>query len=1609
MHKHLLLFLLILWGGSGLLFGQDLTFTTYDFTDGTVAANGETSDGVVKLGGTYAQHGDKYGLNLKADGQISVAVQGSATIRFLGSVHSGLEMTGTAETTGDLGVQSTRVENDLQDTYAFTYAGPATTLVFTLATGEGNDLYLPSLDVIPAQPGMDFSEPDAEIVYYFDFRDGSIVPTDTEGQSDLQAGLLDLRVGTQNAYGFNGAQHGVALKPGNQVEVAVAGNSLLRLGGSIYSNGMIEASSTTGSFEVDAMSATASGNYGNDGATLDFLYVGEAGTVTFDFTGTTYLPYLEIVPLTYAVTLAEWVAKAGTVTVNGVDINLQSGADATVVTAVTVSEGTVISSTAEMATVLIDLGGEPLANYTPTFSGDVAGVAVQGDSLLVTYTDETTDPTDYVVVVRDASQVPEAEPGKTYTYNFANGTVLPQISYQELRYTTFVSEDGLLTIRSNTETEAQQFGYHDASHGGVFFPGNSFSITVAGNALITFLVDTYGSAEGATFAFRNADGDLLGSIAAENIGDEDGFPSTFAYTGPATTLTATLMSDEFPTAEVYIHGLSVQNEDIVVTEAGKADVWDFGAAQLDAGAYVNKLDAATINAWYDPSIEEGTSGHVLPDFTTPGLSFIGGGNDRLRTTNTALTRYDENISSAGDYTGRIYVNSAGAVGRYLSLTLNADDEVTLAVKTDAGGTINFEYAPDPAAQTDMVPMGSDLTEMTFTAQRAGIYHIFDTQGKPSYYRVTRTPATYVSLSGSIDVSNAEGLSEGYGVQFTNEAGKVFTADVSDDEYTVELPAGKTYELSLSGANGYVIGSTTSIAVTEETTELDITIVGVELYTVSGSIEGLGDLPMDFELLFTPDTSARTVYQPQPVVNVTEATYTVALEAGTLYLISALGVNDFSPENDSLTIAGDTTVNLRFTAKPTYAVALTVDGLTEAQKDDLQLTFTNTDEEGYTYTFSDLSAVMLRSGSYRIDYSGLDAYPVELAPTSRLTVADGDTSKMLSFVPVHLWSFADREITQANSAYRGLLFTGGVSNEVGKGHLVAAPGATIRVPVNPGEVVKVSYYYYANLSIEGGATFGTESGSTSLVEDTTYAYTGDAAGYVTLTVGGDASTYLTEIETYPMVEYSAMLRVGTDKDYQTINDALAAVRRMEREAGERVTVMIDPGNYEEMLVIDMPELTLSNATVDGPGIGLLNQGVDIAENAVRITSYYGHGYDYYSMGTDQKYDADALRVNRENGFLGYENVGAGTTNGSYWNATVVVTADDFVAEHIIFENSFNQYISRKESEDIVVMWDSGSRGERPTNYGNTDVQDRSYVERAAAIAVAEGADRMVLDECRVVGRQDSFFGGRGSRVVAFRGSMMGAVDYLFGGMTAVFYESDLAMNVSDASNDRSYLTAAQQSEPRGYLMYECTVTSAAPGTESASTYRAKPGYFGRPWEATTSEVVFYNTTIETSDYPGEIGESLILPLGWQNTLGGESEMMYEYGTVELSGVDNSDTRADWATVLEQPVLNDGTDITPYNFTKGDDGWDPLPALIAENPTSLPGQQPESEVVLYGAGNRLYVTNVTSNTRLRVYDLQGKLLRAMDVDTDRNFPLPNGLWIVVADDHDGRRVGKVYTRN
>lgn len=1171
----------------------------------------------------------------------------------------------------------------------------------------------------------------------------------------------------------------------------------------------------------------------------------------------------------------------------------------------------------------------------------------------------------------------------TTTYNFRDGS-------------TFAESGGALTSTTSPDgklrSQAATTQFHGTTYGVVFKNANSLELDVdSGSTTVTFLgsVHSSGTMHGGTTAGASD----LGSADVKTTIDKTGTYS-FTYVGGATTLYFT-----FDGSNAYTPQLEVEHTVVTVT---KTDVWDFGAEQLDTFLYNNMLDEAAINAWY-PGVAPGTTGENVPEIFDAGpLNWTGkASSDRLRTTNTNLTRYDENTNGVSGYTGRLYQNGASSsTQRVWSIDLDEDDEVTFMMIAQNGvGEFHFENTT-AGDQDDVVTVGATIQEVNFVAKSAGTFKMYDPVDKPSFYRIYRKPAEYVNVTVTIDEAAAAGIPAGYALEFTNtETGKVFSEVVSTGSCNIDLPIGHAYDLSLGGANGYVIASGLTFNADATTTTHDVTVAKVDLFNLSGVINGLPDLT-NLTLAYEPDASVNTVYQPTVTINEVASTYSVDLEAGVAYTIIANGVDDYDMAVNTITITADQVEDIDFSAKPLYAVDVNTPDLDTAQHTALELTFTNLNDSSYSYSFTDVDAVALRDGVYTVSYSGLDEYALELALTANLTVNGADTSIHLTFNPVSNWSFDDKDILTSDTHYKGLVISG-VKNEVAKGHLVAGNTNTVEVPMNPGDKMIVSYYYQANFDIEGGTPVIGNSNSTSLIERVEYVYPEATAGTVTLNVLG--TTYFTNIEVTPAVAFTDTITVGSGKDYLTINEALAAIAEMDRPNDERVTVLIDPGNYEEMLVINVKNVTLKNASAS-PSIAILNKGVDIDANAVRITSYYGQKYNFYSQGTDNKWSAEALAVNKANGYTNYENKEGAGGGSSYWNATVVVAADGFTAEDIILENSFNQYISFKESQDVVEAKNTASEPVRPTDYGNTDVQDRSkgYVTQAAAIGIANNTDKVTLNNCRVIGRQDSFYGGVGSRVVVYKGAMMGAVDYIFGGMSAVFYQTDFVLNTSDYSSDAAYITAAQQDGGRGYLMYQCHVKSTIPGVETASQHGSKPGYFGRPWKANTSEVVFRETTIDESTYPGSEGLSLIHPVGWTNSLGGESDQMYEYGTVEMASVDNSGSRVSWSTELDTPILKDGTEALPEEFTKGNDGWNPIEVLVLDviHPT-----EKTNEVLVKGYNGRVYISNVKSHTKIEVYSMTGAVVKTLSADTDLSIQINSGIYIIKVKDADGDKVVKV----
>lgn len=1194
------------------------------------------------------------------------------------------------------------------------------------------------------------------------------------------------------------------------------------------------------------------------------------------------------------------------------------------------------------------------------------------------------------------------------TWDFTAATADDYNSSTKYFNSTYKATDG------ESEMALTDFKYHGSSYGGQTSGAANMKFAVSGPTYVSVYV-SYNQNTGATVTLSS---DETASIQTETLptGDLKNAPGEVKLTystAAATNLTLTLSTGNIYISKVVAEAIPAETEKESGWD-GKTDVWDFGAEQLSTDTYNNKLTAESIIAAIEGSGKmSGETQKSIGSVTFDSdVAFVSDKvNHRLRTTNEALAsvRYDSKSIKVDDvtYTGYIYSNASSTANTYFAINLEANQRLDMVLASN-GGNANYTMAT-PSGTTEELSPSIPATggKLTYYASETGVHKFYTLNEKLVVCRLMRTGFNYIKVQGAV---TGAALPDGASLVFTaKETGQSKTVEFSGGNYSaLNLIEGFNYKVSLANANGYIISSGAEF--TASSLSNDIIIEEVNIVTISGSITGLSsDVLAKAQFVFTPVEDK--IYQPEMTIN-DDGTYELKLESGVEYDVAVNGINDYESETTSLLHSANAiSVDFAFTKKPTYDITVNVN-VSELDMSASKIIFTNLADD-YVYEFTGTEGIQLRDGLYsvRVLYPGI--YAQGLA--ANLTVNGDAAETTVPFEQVSAWSFAsdDFDDTAVNFGwYNGLNFSGAQKN---KTYLLCGSSGNVKVPVSGPSTVKVSYCFTANGTI-GGVEFFTKSKSTGTIESTAYTYTGEGAGTVEIntTAWTDpnatsesnlsfSSSYIVSIEVLPTVDFRSELTVGpSGRDFVSIGEALAHARLMRlQNPTTRINIMIDPGNYEEMLLVDIDSVSFINSS-ETPSTALTNNGVDIDANAVRITSYYGHGYSYYSMAADYRWSAETLAVNKVNGSATTTNPGAGT--GTWWNATVVVKGNGFEARNIIFENSFNQYVSAREAEDVLVKV-VASMPDRPTAVGSTAVQDKSYVERACAFAVANNADRTLLRNCCIVGRQDSFFGGVGGRVVAYKCDLMGATDYIFGGMTLTAYKCNLVLNTSDASSDVAHITAAQQAAgERGYLLYKCNVISATPGVETASAKVSKPGTFGRPWSG-TSETVFYQTTVGTDSE----GNSLIQAAGWNDGLVGSSTgslRCYEYGTIEESGEDNSASRVTWSTVLSEPTLPDATAITTYNFTCGTDGWDPIRELDPTAIECVPAPAADAAVASVAGGISVASAGPVS---VEVFGLTGSLAARCTVSGTQFIGLPAGVWIVrLADSEAGVSTVKVAVR-
>ncbi len=447
----------------------------------------------------------------------------------------------------------------------------------------------------------------------------------------------------------------------------------------------------------------------------------------------------------------------------------------------------------------------------------------------------------------------------------------------------------------------------------------------------------------------------------------------------------------------------------------------------------------------------------------------------------------------------------------------------------------------------------------------------------------------------------------------------------------------------------------------------------------------------------------------------------------------------------------------------------------------------------------------------------------------------------------------------------------------------------------------------------------------------------------------------ELTANDSLQYTDTLWVGAKRQYTTIRQALRAIDRMRRTRSQHVTIAIDPGQYDEMLRITQPNVSLVNSAII-PSVSISNGGLDIHQQAVRITGYYGSEYDYYSMTESYTHSARALRVNMENKTLAVQNTGG---RELYYNATVIISAEDVTLKNLIIENAFNRYITRLESRDKVVpRYLETPR--RPVAFQSTHVQDSLYYRPAAALAVAGMADRVQLIGCRLIGVQNTLYGDAGCRLFMENCHIMGAQSLITGGMTLICYRSDIELF---PTNPSSFIAEARtQVGLRGFLFYQCFIRSAEPETEMISEEYADVCHLVQPQDH-YGEVMFSDTKFDLALKPMEFDSAL--------------------------------------NFMPDDPMFDTFNYAPYIYSRGTDGW---------NPTNSPERELDLGIVNLKLGmhiepGALVMHHIAQPTTMRVITPDGSSFIDQLLTGTQTFKMPKGVYWLIFENNIGKQSMKI----
>lgn len=257
--------------------------------------------------------------------------------------------------------------------------------------------------------------------------------------------------------------------------------------------------------------------------------------------------------------------------------------------------------------------------------------------------------------------------------------------------------------------------------------------------------------------------------------------------------------------------------------------------------------------------------------------------------------------------------------------------------------------------------------------------------------------------------------------------------------------------------------------------------------------------------------------------------------------------------------------------------------------------------------------------------------------------------------------------------------------------------------------------------------------------------------------------------------------------------------------------------------------------------------------------------------------------------------------------------------VLYDNLSSSGSSDEASATLIVT-------NTATNFfmENIEVENTNTIDGNAqvpAVAMFVLADRVVMDNVRLIGRQDTLYlGSEGcssstctpARSYIYGSYIEGDVDFIFGDGAAVFSDCNIQIDENGSASGETTITAQRRVYTNylsGYIFWNSNIYSAS----SSQTNE----YLGRPWNA-NAYVVYIDSDLQAD----------IATAGWIEWEPGTTDYLAtayyaEYGSTNTGAAGYLDKKRESHAVYL--TASETAQYEPDTFLAGSDGWNPT-ALI-----------------------------------------------------------------------------------